>query len=77
MENRSSSTDIFLRFVITSAVLYALQWFIPYYLLAIGAILGGVFTAKTNDDSRNGWAITAAGVFIAIVGYISVKYWQG
>jgi hypothetical protein len=76
MENSSSTTSLVIRFIGMSLALFVAQWFIPYYLLAIGAIIAGLFISQTSTDARNGWVVLAAGVFIAIIGYVSVTYWQ-
>ena len=76
MENKTTIGQLALRFLLICAALFVAQWFVPYYLLAAGAIIGGIFTATTSPDARNGWVIVAAGIFIAVIGYVSVAYWQ-
>jgi hypothetical protein len=76
MENRSTTGSLITRFLITCAALFAAQWVVPYYLLAVGALGAGLFVASTSNDKRDGWVIAAAGVFIAVIGWVSVRYWQ-
>jgi hypothetical protein len=76
MSDKSTIGQLATRFLIICAVLFAAQWIVPYYLLAVGALIAGLFVASTSTNKREGYVIAAAGVFIAIVGYISVTYWQ-
>jgi uncharacterized membrane protein HdeD (DUF308 family) len=76
MSEKSTTGQLATRFLIICAVLFAAQYIVPYYLLAIGGLIAGIFTATTSTDKREGWIIAAAGVFIAVIGYISVTYWQ-
>jgi 4-amino-4-deoxy-L-arabinose transferase-like glycosyltransferase len=76
MANTSTSSQLIIRFLITCAVLFAAQWVVPYYILAIGALLAGLFMAGTSTDKRDGYVFIAAAIFIAIIGWVSIKYWQ-
>lgn len=54
-----SVVPILLRSVLVFAVAAGLQYFIPWYLLAIGGVGAGFFLLKTGDDR-----VTALGMLI-------------
>lgn len=76
MADSSTNGQLLVRMLIYCAVLFGAQWFIPYYLLAAGALVAGIFTVATSSDKREGYILLMAAVFIAVVGWVSVKYWQ-
>lgn len=57
------------RTVITFAVFCGLQYIIPYYLLAIGGIVGGVFMLKTSDDRPLALGVLIGSIAFAIFAY--------
>jgi hypothetical protein len=76
IEKTTTTSQLLLRFVITAAGLFAAQWLVPYIWLTLGSLVAGVFELGTSKDRRVGWVYIATSVFIAVVGYLSVNYWQ-
>ncbi len=73
----TNNGQLLVRLLIYCAVLFGAQWFVPYYLLALGALAFGIFTIATSSDKRQGYILLIAALFIAVVGWVSVTYWQG
>ena len=65
----SSFLPTLLRTVVVFAVFCGLQYLIPYYLLAIGGVVVGVFMLKTSDDRP-----LALGVLIGSVVFAGFAY---
>ncbi|MFN0216627.1 MAG: hypothetical protein ACKVT2_20395 [Saprospiraceae bacterium] len=59
-----SFLSILLRVALVFAVACGLQYFIPWYLLAIGGVLSGFFMLKTSDDRP-----TALGMLIGSIAF--------
>ena len=57
------------RAVITFAVFCALQYLIPYYLLALGGIAAGFFMLKTSDDRPLAIGVLAGSIVFAVFAY--------
>ncbi len=58
------------RTVITFAVFCGLQYIIPYYLLAIGGLIAGVFMLKTSDDRPLALGVLIGSVAFAVFAYL-------
>ncbi len=58
-----------LRAVITFGVFCALQYLIPYYLLALGGVAAGFFMLKTSDDRPLAIGVLAGSIVFAIFAY--------
>ena len=61
------------RTVITFAVFCGLQYIIPYYLLAIGGLIAGVFMLKTSDDRPLALGVLIGSVAFAVFAYIMAQ----
>jgi len=59
-----------LRTVLVFGSFLGIQYFIPYYLLVIGGILGGFFVLKTSNDRPTGLAFIIGSVLFAIFAYL-------
>jgi hypothetical protein len=64
-----SLISILIRTVVTFLIFCALQYIIPWYLLAPAGIVAGFFMLKTSDD-RN----TALGVLIGSIAFTIFAY---
>ncbi|MBP6825699.1 MAG: hypothetical protein KA165_03970 [Saprospiraceae bacterium] len=58
------------RTVITFAVFCGLQYIIPYYLLAIGGLIAGVFMLKTSDDRPLALGVLIGSIAFAVFAYL-------
>ncbi|GAB4497472.1 MAG: hypothetical protein OHK0019_31160 [Saprospiraceae bacterium] len=58
-----------LRAVITFGVFCALQYLIPYYLLALGGVAAGFFMLKTSDDRPLAIGLLAGSIMFAVFAY--------
>lgn len=58
-----------LRAVITFGVFCALQYLIPYYLLALGGVAAGFFMLKTSDDRPMAIGLLAGSIVFAVFAY--------
>lgn len=59
-----------LRTVLVFGSFLGIQYFVPYYFLAIGGILGGAFVLKTSDDRPTGLALIIGSILFAIFAYL-------
>ncbi|MCY7327243.1 MAG: hypothetical protein LH618_01695 [Saprospiraceae bacterium] len=59
-----------LRTVLVFGSFLGIQYFIPYYLLAVGGILSGFFVLKTSNDRPTGLALIIGSVLFAIFAYL-------
>jgi hypothetical protein len=64
-----SFLSILIRTVITFGVFCALQYIIPWYLLAPAGIIAGFFMLKTGDDRS-----LAVGVLVGSIGFAVFAY---
>lgn len=70
-----SFLPIFLRSLLTFAVAFGLQFFIPWYLLAIGGVFAGFFMFKTSDDRLSADdRLTALGLLIGSITFAIFAY---
>lgn len=60
---------LLVRTIATFAVFCVVQYMIPYYLLAIGGIVAGLFLYKTSDD-RN----LALGILFGSIAFAGFAY---
>lgn len=70
--NRSdmkSIVPILVRAVLTFVIFAALQYLIPYYLLALGGIAAGFFMLKTSDDRPLAIGVLAGSIVFAVFAY--------
>jgi len=58
-----------LRAIITFGVFCALQYLIPYYLLALGGVAAGFFMLKTSDDRPLAIGLLAGSIVFAVFAY--------
>lgn len=58
-----------LRVVATFAIFCALQYIIPYYLLAIGGIVAGFFMLKTSDDRPMALGMLIGSIIFAVFAF--------
>ena len=58
-----------LRTVVVFAIFCGLQYLIPYYFLAIGGIVAGLFMLKTSDDRPLTWGLLIGSVTFAGFAY--------
>ena len=65
----SSFLPTLLRTVVVFAVFCGLQYVIPYYFLAIGGIIAGVFMLKTSDDRPLALGVLIGSVAFAVFAY--------
>lgn len=64
-----SFVPILIRAVVTFAVFCGLQYIIPYYLLAVGGIAGGIFMLKTSDDRPLALGVLTGSIAFGIFAY--------
>jgi hypothetical protein len=60
---------ILTRAIGTFAAFCALQYIIPYYLLAIGGIAAGFFMLKTSDDRPLALGLLSGSIVFAVFAY--------
>lgn len=65
-----SFLPILIRMVLVFAVLFGLQYLIPYYLLTPAGILAGAFLLKTSDDRPLAWGVLAGSVVFGVFAYL-------
>lgn len=65
-----SILPILIRTVLVFAVLFGLQYLIPYYLLAPAGILAGLFLLKTGDDRPLAWGVLAGSIVFGIFAFV-------
>jgi hypothetical protein len=68
-----SFLPIFLRTLLTFAVACGLQYFIPWYLLAIGGVVAGFFMLKTSDDRPAALGLLIGSIAFAIFAYLMAQ----
>lgn len=68
-----SFLPIFLRSLLTFAVAFGLQFFIPWYLLAIGGVFAGFFMLKTSDDRLSALGLLIGSITFAIFAYLMAQ----
>lgn len=64
-----SIVPILVRAVLTFVIFAALQYLIPYYLLALGGIAAGFFMLKTSDDRPLAIGVLAGSIVFAVFAY--------
>jgi hypothetical protein len=64
-----SILPILIRSVLVFAIAAGLQYFIPWYLLAIGGVGAGFFLLKTGDDRATALGMLIGSVAFAIFAY--------
>lgn len=64
-----SILPILIRSIVVFAVAAGLQYFIPWYLLAIGGIGAGFFLLKTGDDRATALGMLFGSIAFAIFAY--------
>jgi hypothetical protein len=64
-----SILPILIRSILVFAVAAGLQYFIPWYLLAIGGIGAGFFLLKTGDDRATALGMLIGSIAFAIFAY--------
>ncbi len=64
-----SIIPVLLRAVLTFGIFLALQYLIPYYLLAAGGAAAGLFMLKTGDDRNLAIGIVAGSIAFAVFAY--------
>lgn len=64
-----SILPILIRSIVVFAVAAGLQYFIPWYLLAIGGIGAGFFLLKTGDDRATALGMLIGSIAFAIFAY--------
>lgn len=70
----NSFLKIALRALLTFAVLAAVQYIIPYYLIALAAIVAGFFMLKTGDDRETALGILVGGIAFGIFAVAMAQY---
>ncbi len=60
---------VLLRTVVTFAIFCALQYIIPWYLLAPAGIVAGFFMLKTSDDRNTSLGILIGSIAFAVFAY--------
>ncbi|MBV6442310.1 MAG: hypothetical protein DYG98_19005 [Haliscomenobacteraceae bacterium CHB4] len=58
-----------IRAVITFVIFSALQYLIPWYLLALGGVAAGFFMLKTSDDRPLAVGVLAGSIAFAVFAY--------
>lgn len=58
-----------LRTVLVFAAFCAIQYIIPYYLLAVAGIIAGVFMLKTGEDRALSLGVLIGSILFAIFAY--------
>ena len=58
-----------LRTVLVFGSFLGIQYFIPYYLLVIGGLLGGIFILNTSNDRPTGLGLIIGSVLFGIFAY--------
>ena len=58
------------RFVLVFAVLFGLQFIIPYYFLVGVGVLAGGFMLKTSDDKPLAWALLVGSIVFGVFAYL-------
>lgn len=64
-----SILPILIRSILVFAVAAGLQYFIPWYLLAIGGVGAGFFLLKTGDDRATALGMLIGSIAFAIFAY--------
>jgi hypothetical protein len=64
-----SILPILIRSIVVFAVAAGLQYFIPWYLLAIGGVGAGFFLLKTGDDRATALGMLIGSIAFAIFAY--------
>lgn len=72
-----SFVPTFLRTLITFAVFCGLQYLVPYYLLAIGGLIGGIFMLKTGDDRPLALGVLTGSIAFGIFAYAMAQLYPG
>jgi hypothetical protein len=62
--------SIALRAVFTFVAFLVIQFMIPYYYLAIGGLLAGVFLWKTGDDKALAFGLMIGSVVFGVFAYL-------
>lgn len=70
----NSFLKIALRALLTFGVLCAVQYIIPYYLIAVAAIVAGFFMLKTGDDRETALGILVGGIAFGIFAVVMAQY---
>lgn len=68
-----SIVPILVRTVLTFGIFCALQYLIPYYLLALGGIAAGVFMLKTSDDRALAIGILTGSIVFAVFAWLMAQ----
>ncbi len=68
-----SIIPILVRAVLTFGIFCALQYLIPYYLLALGGIAAGVFMLKTSDDRALAIGVLTGSIIFAVFAYLMAQ----
>ena len=64
-----SLVPILLRTILVFAVSCGLQYFIPWYFLAVGGTVAGIFMLKTSDDRTSALGMLIGSVAFGIFAY--------
>lgn len=60
---------IITRIAVVFAVLFGLQFLIPYYILVVAGILAGGFMLKMSDDKPLAWGILIGSILLGVFAY--------
>lgn len=58
------------------AAFFVAQWFIPYYVLVVGALFAGFFSRRMSEDASWSYALIIGGVLFGIFAYVSANFLQ-
>ncbi len=64
-----SFVSVLIRTIVTFAIFAALQYVIPWYLLAPAGIVAGFFMLKTSDDRNTSLGVLIGSIAFAIFAY--------
>jgi len=68
-----SLIPILLRIILVFAVSCGLQYFIPWYFLAVGGIVAGFFMLKTSDDRASALGMLIGSIAFGIFAYVMAQ----
>lgn len=69
-----SFLPILLRTVLVFAVAFGLQFLIPWYFLAIGGLVAGIFLLKTSNDRTAALGMLIGSIVFGIFAYVMAQY---
>lgn len=57
------------RIVLVFAVMFGLQFLIPYYILVVAGLLAGGFMLKISEDKALAWGLLIGSILLGVFAY--------